>query len=346
MNPRFSVVIPVFTLYEKYLGPLVSSIGGQSFADFECLLCVCESMDVSPYLLDHRFREIRCCSLPSGNDICLERNAGIEAAVGEYVLFCDSDDCVDYRLLEVLDRALQTGDFDLVCVKAVRQCDKLGLLDKNRPVLEGKPFVGKEAIDDLFFGRYLDTPICPETNEVILDAIWGRAFKRSTIQSAGVRFVDFPCRAEDALFINDYVIASHAVLLLTNYAGYFWRPHENSAMKRYDGPFFHINEFCDYTTKQIHQAGERYTRNLIAYYARLAIGQVQMLARLYKSETNPAAKRSILHSYYLTIRSKSIARKACISFTQQKRLAPFRFLLRIHFDRLSFFYLRCVIHRP
>lgn len=90
---RFSIIIPVYNA-EKYLSQCVNSILTQSYSDFEVILVDDGSPDSSPqqcnqYLqADHRVKVIH----KSNGGQSDARNAGLDIATGDYIIFVDSDD--------------------------------------------------------------------------------------------------------------------------------------------------------------------------------------------------------------------------------------------------------------
>ena len=86
----FSVVIPSHN--RAHLLPrALESVWAQSFTDFEVIVVDDGSSDGTPQYLDsqqHRVKSIRLARSGAG----AARNAGVAAAVGDYVAFLDSDD--------------------------------------------------------------------------------------------------------------------------------------------------------------------------------------------------------------------------------------------------------------
>lgn len=90
---QFSVIIPAYNV-RHYLDACVKSILSQSFIDYEMLLIDDGSTDGSGEACDAWAKKdgrIRVFHQPNGG-LAAARNAGIRAAVGEYLLFLDSDD--------------------------------------------------------------------------------------------------------------------------------------------------------------------------------------------------------------------------------------------------------------
>lgn len=94
--PRVSVVVPVYNA-EVYLPRTLDSLLRQTLSDMEIILVDDGSTDGSGAICDDyavRDDRIRVTHTPNGG-VSAARNRGIDEAVGEFVLFCDSDDTVE-----------------------------------------------------------------------------------------------------------------------------------------------------------------------------------------------------------------------------------------------------------
>lgn len=115
MSPKISIVIPVYNS-AKYLRECLDSICNQSFADWEIVAVDDGSPDESPAILEEyaaRDRRIRVIHKPNGG-VSAARNDGLEAAVGEYVLFVDSDDWLELNALQTYVDAISKKNVDVV----------------------------------------------------------------------------------------------------------------------------------------------------------------------------------------------------------------------------------------
>ena len=99
--PEISIIVPIYKV-EAFLPQCLASITAQTFQDFECILVDDGSPDGSGALcdqqarLDPRFRVIH----QANRGVSAARNAGLAAAAGNWVIFCDADDALHPRLLE------------------------------------------------------------------------------------------------------------------------------------------------------------------------------------------------------------------------------------------------------
>ena len=109
-----SVVIPVYNV-EAYLQRCVDSVLEQTCRDFEIILVDDESTDSSGAICDQYAAadsRVRVEHKANGGP-SVARNAGIDMAAGEYIIFMDSDDALEPDALEKLI-ALSSPDVDIV----------------------------------------------------------------------------------------------------------------------------------------------------------------------------------------------------------------------------------------
>lgn len=116
---KFSVIIPVYNV-ETYLRECLDSVFNQTFTDWEAICINDGSTDGSADILNEyaaRERRLKVITQPNGG-LSAARNAGIDTAEGEYVLFLDSDDWLEKNALEVLSANLE-GE-DMLCFSGRR----------------------------------------------------------------------------------------------------------------------------------------------------------------------------------------------------------------------------------
>lgn len=112
-KPVFSIVIPCYNV-EAYIDRCLSYVVNQTFTDWECILINDGSTDSTPDICnkwksaDNRFLVIH----QSNGGVSSARNAGIDAANGDYILFVDPDDWIPYNTLDVYARHI--GEYDLI----------------------------------------------------------------------------------------------------------------------------------------------------------------------------------------------------------------------------------------
>ena len=108
MDPLVSIIVPVYNV-KPYLNRCVDSLLGQSYQNMELLLVDDGSTDGSETLCDeYAAQDARVRVLHKKNGgLSDARNAGVDAAKGEYLSFVDGDDWVSPYYIENLYRALE-----------------------------------------------------------------------------------------------------------------------------------------------------------------------------------------------------------------------------------------------
>lgn len=93
---KFSIIIPIYNV-ERYLETCVNSILTQTYSDYEVILVDDGSPDRCGELCDHYAESdsrVKVVHKVNGG-LSSARNAGLDIAMGEYVIFVDSDDYWD-----------------------------------------------------------------------------------------------------------------------------------------------------------------------------------------------------------------------------------------------------------
>lgn len=113
-----SVIVPVFNV-EKYLDDCIQSIVTQTYSNLEVILVNDGSTDESPLMCENwKKKDSRISVIHKQNGgLSSARNAGLDIAKGEYIIFVDSDDIIARDMVESLFNILDSNsDIDLsVC---------------------------------------------------------------------------------------------------------------------------------------------------------------------------------------------------------------------------------------
>lgn len=200
---RISVIVPVYNTAERLIGCL-DALLAQTFRDFEAILVNDGSTDASgdicqEYASRHP-QVFRLLAGPNGG-VSVARNRGLEAACGEWVAFCDSDDVALPEWLETLHtNAVREGAdlsycaFDDVSPEVTRHMTCLPMEGQ-----ETLRLTGREAVE-----RRLLLPLVCGSREVH-GYLFAALFRREVIEAHQVRFARGVTMKEDELFYIDYL---------------------------------------------------------------------------------------------------------------------------------------------
>lgn len=125
MTPKISVIIPVYNA-EKYLEKCLDSVLGQTLSPIE-VICVDDgSTDASPEILARYAAEHENLRIlrQENSGPSVARNAALDVATGEYILFVDSDDYLvrETTASELYEHAAAL-DLDELFYDALVDCD-------------------------------------------------------------------------------------------------------------------------------------------------------------------------------------------------------------------------------
>lgn len=179
---KVSIVVPVYNV-ERYLATSIDSILISTYRDYELILVDDGSTDDSGAICDQYAdcdERVKVIHQPNSG-VSQARNVGLNVATGDYVMFVDSDDKIHCKMIEALLNAIESGDYDLSMVHAVKVNEEdFFAIDTS----EGDPIAGdcakvKELSPSEFFSglcaMHFQYPV-----------IWNKLYKRSLID--GMRF--------------------------------------------------------------------------------------------------------------------------------------------------------------
>ena len=115
MDKLISVIVPIYNV-EKYLTKCIESIINQTYENLEIILVDDGSPDNCPIICDEyakRDSRVKVIHKKNGG-LSDARNAGLDIATGEYIMFIDSDDFVEIDMMESMMNNMIDNNVDLV----------------------------------------------------------------------------------------------------------------------------------------------------------------------------------------------------------------------------------------
>lgn len=206
-----SVIVPVYNV-EQYLPRCVDSILSQSYANLEILLVDDGARDASGTICDaYAARDSRVKVIHKANGgLSSARNAGLDAARGDYLAFVDSDDWIEKDAYEdMLSLALKYG-VKLVCggrydVSGETGRRQLGLCPAREELITGEEMAGR-----IFLWDGCDSSAC--------DKLYHRSLFQQLRYPEGQVCEDVPVTYRIALQAGQAVLCDRPVY------NYFHRP--------------------------------------------------------------------------------------------------------------------------
>lgn len=130
---KLSIIIPVYNV-EKYIHKCLESVLNQNTEDYEVILVDDGSPDNCPKICDEYARRYDNISVIHQENAGLSqaRNAGIEAAKGDYIVFLDSDDWIVDGCLNIFISVADEYKPDIIVGKARTIDDSGNIKDKKQ----------------------------------------------------------------------------------------------------------------------------------------------------------------------------------------------------------------------
>ncbi len=218
-NPLVSVIVPVYN-GEDYLEKCVEGIENQTYGNLEVLIVNDGSCDGTAEVckqLALRYKNVQILTLYD-EGVSAARNAGLEAAQGEYVTFVDADDALLPDMIDVLCQCIERTGADMA------GCDFFiwkEVKEESQIVCVGG---GNERIRVYQPAEFFEKEILKGNSRC-----WSKLYKRSSIGS--LRFKRGLTIGEDMLFLVDLLLQIKAVAEV-NYMGYGYFQNPKGAMCR------------------------------------------------------------------------------------------------------------------
>lgn len=171
-----SIILPIYKV-EDYLAICIDSILASTYQDFELILVDDGSPDNCGKICDEystKDNRIRVIHKPNGG-LSDARNAGLKVAKGECIAFVDSDDVIHPKMLEVLNDAIQSGDYDLSMVHGVKVFDK-EYIDLMKREMDVKALPLKEVTPDEFHAQLYSY------SSFQYQVVWNKLYKRELVE--------------------------------------------------------------------------------------------------------------------------------------------------------------------
>ena len=214
MEKLISIIVPVYNA-ERTLHRCVTSLMEQSYPNIEILLVNDGSKDASLEMCrgyERQDSRIRVIDKPNGG-VSSARNAGLDVARGEYIMFCDSDDWVSPLWCEHMVRNHIPQNLT-VCEIAWGGPDA----ETKDQQLSEETIVERNRFLQFSF------VMCPP---------WNKLFERTAIQKSDLRFSGDLRLGEDLIFVMEYLCnVQGQVRILPQRLYYYDTSTEGSLSKR------------------------------------------------------------------------------------------------------------------
>lgn len=217
--PKVSIIVPVYNT-EKYVDRCIQSIIGQTFKDFELILVNDGSTDASGRICeDWAKADKRITAIHQPNKgVSAARNKGTSIAQGEYVCFVDSDDTVKSCWLDIIIKANEGKDADIITYGFAQYSAGSLTYINSADNFYAK---SKEELSPYFYNFIAEK----------LGSSCDKLFKKNLLEANSVSFDENVKINEDALFNYKALPCANSFLNISE-ALYVYEHHEGSASQK------------------------------------------------------------------------------------------------------------------
>lgn len=235
MNPKVSIIIPVYNTNKEYFKTCMDSILNQTYSNIEVIIVDDGSINgIEKYCDEIKKSDSRIIVIHQKNQgVSVARNTGIGIATGEYVAFVDSDDIVTPFMVESAVETIKNNDADLALglVKYIYEsCEFVTNPNSEEYAIDSSEKV--DVLKKIFF-------LVSEQND-LFDINWNGIICRGPytklIKTEVAKKIIFPkdiIYAEDAIWLTR-LLKECKKIYIKNEAWYGYLQYDESSIFRYN----------------------------------------------------------------------------------------------------------------
>lgn len=256
MQPKVSIIVPVYNV-EKYIKRCIDSLIQQTLKDIEIILVNDGSPDNCPKICDEyeeTFTQIKVIHKLNGG-LSDARNKGLEAATGKYVLFIDSDDWVESRILESLYCKAEQDQTDIVvCSYSIDYTNNNFSVEKKISGLHSHIKNVSSAINVL-------------EEKGMFNVVWNKLYRRKILDDNNIQFEIDGVPGEDLLFNCEVFKKVKSVSLTSEVLYHYMREDEDTLVNKYNANLYKQVKKFNLARKNLYQYYEMDSDKNISCYA-------------------------------------------------------------------------------
>ena len=219
MKDLVSIIVPVYKV-EKYLHRCVDSIINQTYKNIEVILIDDSSPDRCPEICDEYAKKderVKVIHKQNGG-VSSARNAGLDAARGEFICFVDSDDWISESMIDELLIQMKHTTSQLV-MGGCNFVTKKGTISKS---YDREVFTEREISGNIL-----------KIYDYSYGSVWAKLFLKEIIDKESIRFKISVPLGEDTQFLFEYIKHCSTVLYSDAILYYYDRTISGSAVSKF-----------------------------------------------------------------------------------------------------------------
>jgi len=222
-----SIIVPVYNT-DKYLSECVYSILNQTYENIEIILVNDASADGSEEICkkyqkkDKRIKYLKV----NNHNAALTRRDGIRKSTGQLVCFCDSDDIISPKYVEIMYDALTKSNVDVATgkLRTFNDGDNVGILNTKNPKV-----AIKHDLIKLFADSY-HVDLAGKSS-VVMQSINAKLFKKKLFENIDYTVVKTNVFEDNFIMPQIYKNVENDKIAIIDETLYFYRLRASSIMQ-------------------------------------------------------------------------------------------------------------------
>ena len=213
MEDLISIIVPVYNV-EQYLDKCLDSLTNQTYKNLEIILIDDGSTDSSGKKCDEwKQKDTRITVIHKQNSgVSSARNMGLNKSTGTYVIFIDSDDYCDIKMIEKLYFLIKKYNSEMaICSFYYLYDNYLKEAKKLKNLLKMNKTTFLDNINQDYYKGYL----------------WNKLLKKELLKN--LQFDENKYICEDMFFVINYLENCNNIIY-TDQSLYYYRQNNNSVM--------------------------------------------------------------------------------------------------------------------
>lgn len=220
MKPLVSIIIPIYNV-EKYIDDCLKSVVNQTFRNIEIILVNDGTKDNSMQIVK-RYAEsdgrIKVINKINGG-LSSARNAGLDIAKGDYIVFVDSDDFIENNMIEEMYNTAYNNNSDIIMCGYNRV--NTDFVYKVKPPIDCNIKYNKVDIYN----------IITNSQNYITWFVWRNMYKSDLLNNNKIRFNESVKIGEDSCFNLEAFLSSNSIMCIDKEL-YNYRNNPNSLTQK------------------------------------------------------------------------------------------------------------------
>lgn len=286
-NYLYSVIVPVYKA-ETTVARCIESVLAQTETRFELILIDDGSPDLSGKICDEYAKKDKRIKVihQKNRGVSAARNAGLDIAEGEYIIFIDSDDYIEKDYM--FHFCSEGNDADLIISGYILEDEDSEVLKKDIP--DDDEYFSNENNRELLVLLF---------EEGKLNYVCTKAIRREVFEMKSLRFNEKICLGEDTLMMVNLFPYVHHIKFI-EYAGYHYVRYSHETLSNHKLSKEILAKWDEYNDKIYDSLKLMFGRKSMEYIAR-------RIGKLYKNflgeiiaqnEINKQLIKCIFHRYW------------------------------------------------